>query len=1034
MKRTLISTILSLLVVLVCTLGLSSCFEKESCLHEYETPFDVTCKLCGEGQREVAEIESAQISADGKTITFIFKNGASYVISSNVTAEECLHPDYDKSVFVVTEHYRDENGDFVNGHYIDRCKTCGSYKEEYAVRHTVEDEHTEAATCQKAKTTYYKTACCGEFEVSTGELASCSFSEKWLKESGQGICAVGNVYIKVNTCDVCGAQKEGEAPEVISPTENPLAGIHTVEKWDTITPPTEDAEGLATGSCIYCDTLCEYTLPRVIYGGGDYEISFKDGSEGSCTKLPATCKLIVDGVVYDDFTYTNVEVTAKKHTAVIDGETVEIDLAGGVYDADARNGDASVFTPANAAELICKDGAVDGSFTCAACQGEYVTKVRKLHNYEYALSYTEEGGVFTYTLTGVCKNDGCGCETTVSHDSIADKISVTTETPATCTATGTAIHSILLDKSLETEQTELHFEVVLEMLEHCFHGFSFSEGECFNKNEIEGLAPIFTQNGGFDSFKCNETNLLKLPCDDCGAIYSIAVEVDHIVGETIKADTATCTEGGETTYKCAVCGEEQSESTPAKGHSDTKYKEIALIDKEGSVYRVSFNCSICGDVTEDAVLTYSEEKSTRSSCVEHGYDVYLKADGSEISVELPLSDIHVFEGQTMDKAVYVFSDFKSLTVQGSVTSCTEKVKASYACDLCGKESSIDVRAAHTYDESAENNVFLENSSRLVRECVAEGCTSIHMIDGVTKSVIEPKCLENGSVIYSYEGGSVEIVIPARGYHTAPVEASANGAYLANADGITIVYKDAIYCTSGIIENGGYYQCCDCGALEFCNVYLPHEPEADAEIFTILEPTCTEGGKGVYRCAACPAEFTGEEAIVVEIPALGHTYSYSVDIAPDQTKEGRAIGTCEKCQAASPVVPLPVVNAESYNADNTVIETVLQNSCTETGIEKYSYTFSVEGLEYTVDFEVVTPVYEYEEGKSVTYSYFVSEEVSFTDPYGESEITVVLDVKYTSYKCDNEACEMNTIISKSFEYDGNTYCYDFESGAYLIAVA
>ena len=1037
MKRTLITTIICVFSLLACMFSLSSCFLRQEniCQHEYDNVFDADCNLCYE-EREVAfNVIGAELSASGDKIIVKY-DGAPDEEFPNT--QHCEHNNEHEKIAVVKEHYRDEQDNIVNGTYIYHCTACNGYmvKEDDAKNNHKEIGITVVeteATCLTPATKTYECEHCGINIEVIHEALGHKFGNEVHVEKGQNPCIDGALAFKV--CDVCKGLSE-DAIVAMAPTDEGFDGFHTVEVWTLTKTPTEDEPGLLTGICTVCgDEEITYTIPKVIYGGEDYVIEIENGS---CAKNPATCILKIDGAenykykigedsaeASDKLVFTT-EVSIKKHSVTINGEKVDIDFDK-IYDPDMKNGDENVFTPEINTVLICKDGIVYSSFTCEECEGKFTVQVRKSHNYVYELNHTYEGGVYTYFLKGICQNDLCGDVVEYSHEDVAKMVSVITTSYPTCTSSGTETHTIALGEAFETEQDELSFDITLDILKHHFHEFSFVEYGTYNKDEIEELAPIFSKNDGFKDFKCGQVNPLNLPCDACRGIYNVSIEINHVPSEEFSEVLANCVDGGSKTHKCVECGEDILITTPANGHTVTEYTEVTLVDKETALYNVKGICSVCGEFTEETVLTYSKEKSTKSTCIETGYDVYLNEDGTEIKIALPLAEIHIFEGVVMNKELYVISEFKSVAESVDVISCIVPVAIDYTCDICGKSFEMNVVADHIYDSSKENNTYLPDSQRLARRCTADGCGYIELTSNVTETVVNPTCLNNGSITYTADGLEIVIIsIEALGHEFGPFDLNNND------KNVTAIIP--VYCTDGIIENGGNYLCESCGEMVRCDVYLTHNPAEDENITYVIAPTCTNDGKGVYKCPNCPEEFTGDESFIVDIPANGHDYEYAVEIAPTADNPGCAVGVCkiDGCDANSEV-ELPVVNAENYNDNNSNIVTVKCSTCTETGIDAYTFAFTVEEKEYIVSFEVVSPVYEYTAGETLTYTYVVNEEVSFIDPYGAGEMKVILDVSYTIFTCDDTDCHIFTILNKTFAYDGNTYLYNFENDTYDLVV-
>lgn len=113
--------------------------------------------------------------------------------------------------------------------------------------------------------------------------------------------------------------------------------------------------------------------------------------------------------------------------------------------------------------------------------------------------------------------------------------------------------------------------------------------------------------------------------------------------------------------------------------------------------------------------------------------------------------------------------------------------------------------------------------------------------------------------------------------------------------------------------------------------------------TVVEPTCTEDGYTVYKCASCESEVKGNIT-----PALGHKYEDTVT-APTCTEKGYTTHTCSACGDSyddsfvdalghtfgETVTVLPEYNKEGYS----------EHTCTACGYtEKFDI---VPGLTYLV---------------------------------------------------------------------------------------
>lgn len=88
-------------------------------------------------------------------------------------------------------------------------------------------------------------------------------------------------------------------------------------------------------------------------------------------------------------------------------------------------------------------------------------------------------------------------------------------------------------------------------------------------------------------------------CKDCGKVLEKGEEIpatgNHVWNDGVVTKKATCTEAGEKTYTCTVCGATKSETIPATGHDyQVVGRKDATCDEDG--YTGDEVCKNCGDV------------------------------------------------------------------------------------------------------------------------------------------------------------------------------------------------------------------------------------------------------------------------------------------------------------------------------------------------------------------------------------------------------------------------------------------------------
>ncbi|MCC8195834.1 MAG: hypothetical protein LIO49_03370 [Ruminococcus sp.] len=343
--------------------------------------------------------------------------------------------------------------------------------------------------------------------------------------------------------------------------------------------------------------------------------------------------------------------------------------------------------------------------------GMTISKTYESANVSWAWSDDYSSATATFT----CKNDS-------SHTETADA-TVTSETvkEATCTATGSAVYTAVVDMD-GTSYTETK-TVELPMIDH-------TEGEAVTENEV---AATCTEDDSYESV---------VYCSVCGEELSReTVTVDATGHNYVATETsATCTEGGYTTYVCSECGDTYTDSeTEALGHDyesevtkeptcaetgvmtytcsrcgDSYTEEIDMVDhtygepewtwvwsETEQTYNVTakFTCTVCGGTdTETALVTF---ETTDATCTATGSTVYtavVDMDGTSYSdtktVELPMI------AHTEGKAVTENEVAATCTTDGSYDTVVY-------CSVCGEELSRETvtvpATGHTEGEAVTEN-------------------------------------------------------------------------------------------------------------------------------------------------------------------------------------------------------------------------------------------------------------------------------------------------------------------------------------------
>ena len=225
-------------------------------------------------------------------------------------------------------------------------------------------------------------------------------------------------------------------------------------------------------------------------------------------------------------------------------------------------------------------------------------------------------------------------------------------------------------------------------------------------------------------------------CKDCGKKIlpgqTIAKTENHSWDAGKVTTKATCTEEGEKTFTCSICGDEKTEKVSATGHQHTEIrnKKEATCKEEGysgdtwckdcgkkilsgqAIVKTedhswnqgeitkeptckeegekTFTCSICGNTKTEKVSTTDHQhmeirNQKNPTCKEAGYsgDTYCADCGVKIS-----------SGKTIAKTKNHNWDGGVITTEPT---CTERGEKTFTCTICGNTDTKKVNATgHSY--------------------------------------------------------------------------------------------------------------------------------------------------------------------------------------------------------------------------------------------------------------------------------------------------------------------------------------------------
>ena len=383
---------------------------------------------------------------------------------------------------------------------------------------------------------------------------------------------------------------------------------------------------------------------------------------------------------------------------------------------------------------------------------------------------------------------------------------------------------------------------------------------------------------------------------------------------------ATCTEEGEKTFTCSICGDEKTEKVSATGHQHTEIrnkkeatcketgysgdtwckdcgKKIlsgqtiaktenhswdagkvttkATCTEEGEK---TFTCSICGDEkTEKVSATGHQHTEIRNkkeaTCKETGYsgDTWCKDCGKKI-----------LSGQTIAKTENHSWDAGKVTTKAT---CTEEGEKTFTCSICGDEKTEKVSATghqHTEirnkkeatckEEGYSGDTWCKDCGKKILSGQAIAKTEDHSWNQgeITK---EPTCKEEGEKTFTCSicGNTKTEKVSTTDHQHMEIRNQKNP-----------TCKEAGY-------SGDTY-CADCGVKISSGKTIAKTKNHnwDGGVIT-TEPTCTERGEKTFTCTICGNTNTKK------VNATGHSYgAYKVVKEPTNKRKGLKSKTCSVC--------------------------------------------------------------------------------------------------------------------------------------------
>ena len=406
---------------------------------------------------------------------------------------------------------------------------------------------------------------------------------------------------------------------------------------------------------------------------------------------------------------------------------------------------------------------------------------------------------------------------------------------------------------------------------------------------------------------CTEKGFTTYTCSLCGNSY-VDTYVDatgHKMGEWVVVTDSTCTAVGEERSDCSACDHFETREIPVKAHDYVNAVVIAptctekgyttrtcvcgasivdtYVNPTGHKYEgnwqiaVAPTCTVKGEEHDFCANGCGEFKKQSVPATGHTYDdgVITTAPKCEETGVKTFTCVHGDHSYTETVPATGHTPAADAEVTKEPT-CTEKGEMSGKCAVCDKvlEKQEIPALGHSWGEWAVTTPATCTAKGVeTRECATCHETETKPIDMIdhdrVSTVTAPTCTEQGYTTVTCKNCD---------YNTV-------GEYV-KATGHT--YDDGVITTAPKCEETGVKTFTCVHGDDSYTESVPatgHTPAADAEV--TKAPTCEEKGEMSGKCAVCDKVLEKQE-----IPAIGHDYELTEDVAPTCDEKGHKTYVCK----------------------------------------------------------------------------------------------------------------------------------------------
>ena len=384
---------------------------------------------------------------------------------------------------------------------------------------------------------------------------------------------------------------------------------------------------------------------------------------------------------------------------------------------------------------------------------------------------------------------------------------------------------------------------------------------------------------------CSEKGERTYKCDICGDIYTEDIaKTEHDYEDTVVKPT--CTERGYTEHICKACADSYKDDyTPALGHDHiSQITKQVTCETDGEK---TFTCTRCGDTYTEAIPATGHNDIVtvvEPTCTADGYTEHKCKDcGRVVRSDVTKALGHDYDSKITTKA-----------------SCTEDGVLTCICTRCDESYTEKIPATgHKYNDVV-TEASCDKGGYTLHTCANCGDSYKNNFIAPTghkytkTTVKQASCETDGVNVYTCDtcGDSYSEVLKAKGHVYA-----------------SEITKKANCTDDGVIT----YTCANCGD-KYTEVIKAKGHNYSAEV--TKKATCDTDGVKTFTCADCGDVYTEK------LEALGHTYGISEVVKPTCDNDGYTKFTCSVCGDSYS----KVINATGHKYNDKIVSA----SCDKSG--------------------------------------------------------------------------------------------------------